>query len=519
MTETTADHLVAAAPKARPSAWTVLRTVHKIAGLIALAWLTVLGLTGWILNHHEWRWSHQWTVPDWVTSARIDRLVRGTVMRQFMADPADPNRYLGASERGLWVTNDAGRAWVDVSWEGADGLPQTYDLVAGPAGDLTHVWIGTDDGIWIVRDNGTRAVPFALRGLDVTSLTAGSAPGELVGVVGHGRIFRLPTDNPAAIAWTEVKNVQMQGLPDSLSLPAFTLDLHVGTGLLPQPWSLIINDYGGIAIFILSATGLLFWWLPRHWRHKSPKGELKFRQKTLRWLYRGHGPVIGLLAIVPILYVSITGAMVDHIDALIEHGRDVRLPREKLPPIYAYRNLTGEIGDVIAYPGAPEKLTIATRLGVYTSTDGGRTWDAERGLGEGDGTDASQVNLIRRGDVVFVGAGSIGQFYRHDGDERFAPLIVNGPKLAITDATRRGEEWLVKMSRSIYSATALDATFEDTKIPYPPLTGTTVFLFLADIHTGNIIHGQWKWVNNLVALMAVILALSGPVIWWRRKWM
>jgi hypothetical protein len=49
--------------------------------------------------------------------------------------------------------------------------------------------------------------------------------------------------------------------------------------------------------------------------------------------------------------------------------------------------------------------------------------------------------------------------------------------------------------------------------------GTTFFLFLADIHTGNIISTQWKWVNNLVALMAIFLAISGPIIWWRRKWM
>jgi hypothetical protein len=155
---------------------------------------------------------------------------------------------------------------------------------------------------------------------------------------------------------------------------------------------------------------------------------------------------------------------------------------------------------------------------MFNSADGGKTWDAERAIGEGDGTDASNVNLIRRGDTVFIGAGTIGQFARRDGEERFKPLNVNGPKLAITDATKRGDKWFIKMSRSIYAADSLEATFEDTKIPYPPITGTTFFLFLADIHTGNIIHGQWKWVNNLVALLAVILTISGPLVWWRRKW-
>jgi len=517
MTDTVTTISAVEESSARTS-WATWRNLHKLAGLIALSWLTVLGLTGWILDHHEWRWTHQWTVPNSVTSTTINRLVRGTVMRQLMADPYDANRYLGASERGLWITTDNGATWADVVWEGAKGLPQTYDFVHGPTGELNHVYIGTDDGIWIVKDNGTRAVPFALRGHDITSLTEGSEPNELVGNEHYGRIFRLNTQSPTQVSWTNVDDVHVSGLPETLSLPTFTLDLHVGTGTLPQPWSQIINDYSGISIFVLSVTGLFFWWLPRRWREQSPKGHLKTRQKILRWLYRGHAPVIGILAIVPILYVSITGMMVDHIDVLLEHSRDIELPREALPPIYDFKSLIGEVNDVIAYPGAAEKFTIATRLGVFNSNDGGKNWIAERSVGEGDGTDASNVNLIRRGDTVFIGAGSIGQFYRRDSEDRFTALKVNGPKLAVTDVTQRGETWFIKMSRSIYASNSLEGTFEDTKIAYPPITGTTAFLFLADIHTGNIIHGQWKWVNNIVAVLAIFLTISGPVLWWRRKW-
>ncbi|MBM3515483.1 MAG: hypothetical protein FJX59_17480, partial [Alphaproteobacteria bacterium] len=73
----------------------MLRTIHKLAGLTALIWLSVLGLTGWILDHHEWRWSHQWTVPQGWASPQINRLVRGTVMR-FVA--GDEQYLIGASE-------------------------------------------------------------------------------------------------------------------------------------------------------------------------------------------------------------------------------------------------------------------------------------------------------------------------------------------------------------------------------------------------------------------------------------
>ena len=505
-------------PKAKTVALPSLRTVHKLAGLTALAWLTVLGLTGWILDHHAWRWSHQWTVPSEITSTPINRLVRGTVMRNIIADAADPNRYIGGSERGLWWTADAGKTWNDAIWEGAGGLPQTYDLVAGPNGDLNHVWAATDDGIWIIKDNGIRAVPFALRGQQITSLTAGSAPDELAGVVNESRLFRLNAAAPGNVTWTDLSNVEVSGLPDSVLLNRFALELHVGVGFLPQPWSTIVNDYGGIAIAILSLTGLFFWWLPRRWRGHSPKGELKSRQKILRWLYRGHGPVIGLLAIVPILYVSVTGIMVDHIQELIDYSKDVHLSRDMLPPLYQYKNLSHEISDIVAFPDDPAHMIAASRFGILESRDGGKFWAVDKQLPESLGSDGGRFNVFRVGEMIFLGVGSIGQFYRHQDSNSWTQLKVDGPPLAITSASQRDGTWYIKNSRAIYAG-SLDGTFTDTKIAYPPLTGTTFFLFLADIHTGNLISTHWRWVNDLVALLAIALVLSGPVLWWRRKWM
>ncbi len=191
MAEITADQT--AAVSTRTSPWSKLRTVHKVCGLAALVWLSVLGLTGWILDHHEWRWSHQWTVPGWVTSPAINRLVRGTVMRYVVADPNDETKFLGASERGLWLTSDRGETWTDVRWDGASDLPQTYDLLPGPAGSLDEVWAATDDGIWRVTGVGARAERFALAGMRVTSLSQGTTLSELIGAIDEATIFRIDT--------------------------------------------------------------------------------------------------------------------------------------------------------------------------------------------------------------------------------------------------------------------------------------------------------------------------------------
>ena len=531
---------IASRPSSKRISLPALRTVHKVCALIALAWLSVLGLTGLILDHHEWRWSHQWTVPQSWSSAGINRLVRGTIMREFEADANDPSLFLGASERGMWRTTDAGKTWTDVAWTESDGTalptsPQVYDFVSGPSGDLNHVWVATDDGIWVVQDRGTRAVPFALRGDQITSLTTGSSTNQLLGVIEESRIFciQLKSDLSAdSITFTNVNDVTVTGLPTHIDLGRFMFELHLGRGFLPQPWSIIVNDYAGLSIAILSVTGLLFWWLPRRWRDKKPQAGVKARQNILRWLYRAHGPTIGLLGAIPILYVSVTGIALDHVTPFLRATKDILLNRNSLPPIYAFEDLTGEISSIVGFSGEPERLLAATRFGAISSVNGGRTWAVDETLPRStDGTDAGRTNVFRDGDYVFVGIGGVGQFSKHDAAATWTEIPLDGPKLAITDASRRGDVWYLKNSRAIYTGklnseeplVASDQgnpkVFIDSKIEFPPLTGTTLFLFIAGVHTGGVIHSQWEWVNDFVAVLAIILVFSGPVLWWRRKWM
>ena len=140
----------------------VVRITHRYAGLTALAWLSVLGITGYVLDHHDWRWSHQWTVPEWLTSAPINRLVRGTVMRHVHVDPSNPARWIGASERGLWWTANRGETWHDIPYEGETGRAQVYRIVPIENGEPGEVWLATDDGLWTAQAAPTPAQRFAL---------------------------------------------------------------------------------------------------------------------------------------------------------------------------------------------------------------------------------------------------------------------------------------------------------------------------------------------------------------------
>jgi len=118
-----------ARPRTKSRVFRTARAVHKIAGLAGCVWLFVLGATGVVLDHEEWRWPQQAEWPREWTSPTVGRLVRGTIMRFVAVDPADPARWIGASQRGLWRTEDRGETWNDIPFEGESGHPQVFTVL------------------------------------------------------------------------------------------------------------------------------------------------------------------------------------------------------------------------------------------------------------------------------------------------------------------------------------------------------------------------------------------------------
>ena len=520
MTDVTADGAAAppAAGKRRSSAFRLARTVHKVAGLMACVWLFVLGVTGVILDHEEWRWPQQMAWPAEWTSPTVYRLVKGTIMRFVAVDPNNPAVWIGASQRGLWRTEDRGQTWVDIPFDGMTGHPQVFTVLQPPEGGLDRLILATDDGLW--RLDGTTETPsasrFALTGHHVHSLGLGSVPGELVGAVDHSQIFRLTGSD---VTWLDLTEVTVTNLPETIDLTRIAFDMHFGYGLLPQPYGMWIQDYGGVAMALLAFTGLLFWYLPRRWRGKKPKGSLKHRNLVLRWMYRSHAPVIGLLAIIPIFYLSASALPLNHVYEFLEWGDGKTVQRATLPSAYAFQSLTGEIRDVVAYENQPERLSISSRMGILETVDGGKTWSRNTAVGVGgDGSDATNVQLFRKNDKLFMGFGGGRSAWQDLSTGDWHPI--KGPSLAIWSATQDASgAWYVKTSRAIYKGD-LKVGFEATNIPFPPLTDTPMYLAIADLHTGHMISDKhFKWVNDLACLLAISLLISGPIAWWRRKWM
>ncbi len=491
-------------PKRRTRLNRTLLTVHKWAGLTAGAWLLVLGVSGILLDHDEWRWQRQMTVPESWLSARVARLLPATFMRHIAVQEGDLNRWLGGSERGLWLTTDGGEKWLEVSFPQGD-TPQVLRFARPADGSLDGIILASDDGLWRTAGEGTQIERYALAGMRIGSLAAGSHADELIGVVGHERIFRISRSNPSQLDWLNLDQVIVSGLPKTVSMYDFIFDLHFGYGLFSRTASTLINDLGGVALAVLALSGFLYWFLPWRWRRRSGPTPL-VRRVTHKWIYRTHATLFGLLALVPILYLSVTGILLDHVVALGSWSRDVPMARSALPPVYQYRSLGEELEQVVAYPGQPQKLSVSTRLGLLHTDDGGRSWQADYRAGPHCG------NLFRVGDRVVFSNNQGTHLQRRDGQAEWVPI--KGPATMISDGVLLGPALHLKNSKGFYRETEL-GDFELTDLKSPRLEGATFYLFMVDVHTGNVIHPQFKWANDLVAALAVLLVLSGPVLWWR----
>lgn len=484
----------------------ILHAIHKYAGLTACLWLLVLGVTGVLLDHHEWRWLNQNSVPASWTSAQIGRLVPGTVMRHIVVEQG---AIFGASERGAWLSRNGGGNWRPVRFDGIAGQPQVHGVVDLGGSGFAGAHLATDDGVWRLSAEGAAATRFAMAGERVTAISAGHDPGSLVAVLDKSRLVRvgLADGRTEAIAIASA----VVGLSETVPLNRFVMELHFGRGLLPGQWSIWLNDLGGVALGVLALSGFGYWWIRRPGRRKGLS--MKAQRGAIRWLFRAHGPVVGLIAALPILLLSLTAIPLNHIYGFIAWAKPHALSRSALPPAYKAVSLDHEIDGVAAWPGQAGRLSIATRFGVLESRDNGRSWRTDLSLPVPIG--APGANVFRVEDRVFAGFGGGDNFVRGraGGWSR-----LDGPTTAITSASLTQDgEWWIKNSKAIYREKG--QAFAESGVDFKQAAvGTPLFLFLADVHAGVIFHEQFKWLNDLFAVLAVLLALSGPIIWLRRKW-
>jgi len=441
--------------------------LHKYAGLGGGLILVLLALTGFFLDHENFDFLWEVTVPDrWVPPSM--RAKKPRALEAYRVHPADPRRVLAGTRRGLYRSEDGGGRFERV-------LPrQVLALAATP--DWSWVLAATTRGLWSSEDGGRHWHPFALMNRAVTSVNIQDATAwavvdkrVLYRIDRKGRETRLRWQPPAPDV-----------LPNKVTLGRLVRDLHYGRGLVDGDASLLFNDLLAGVLFFLGLGGFVIWYKVRRRRRGVPVQGLGFWIGTHR-----HGMQLALF-FVAFVVLGITGLFLDHAGVFRGLLRSVALDTTWLPPVY--RSLAT---DVWGFDFDGKRYRIGNRLGVFSSTD------LEHWVLESEGF---AWRMKRLGDrLVVSGMGSPNRELEADGWRRL--------------------EGTPHMPRDFYLTEArLHAvSIRRDPPPLPQWDSTALYHVLLGLHDGELLWGQWVWLNDLAVVASLLLLYTGALKWWHHR--
>ena len=123
---------------------------------------------------------------------------------------------------------------------------------------------------------------------------------------------------------------------------------------------------------------------------------------------------------------------------------------------------------------------------------------------------------MARQDAGIPALGGMGgpNYLRVEGRWQAQPPGVHMPSDVVRDEQGR----LLWMSRgSLFQRTG--AGYEAVSAAMPELEFVPWHDLIEGLHTGLLLHPQWKWANDLFAMLALLLAVTGLWRWWRVKWL
>ena len=536
--------------------------------------------------------------PAFLTPAALDANSAHGVARYLQIDPSDRSIQVAGGPRGLWLSRDGGTTWMATRFLDGDH-PQILAIEPDPAVGWNLLWFASDNGVYVSDDKGATARQTTLKGEYVTSLAAGSAPDELLAVIDKSKIVRFKTEDPARIDTIELGPLGPESRVTDVQLNRFVRELHFGKGVAGSLTSLVMNDIGGLGMFILSLTGLLYWGLPKWWRRRAksvdaaPKPTKAARRSTIIWLFRAHSATLGVASVLMLIYLAVTGIFIGHGRELGDWMRATRIPQAYLTPAFDGSSWAGWIDAIFAYPGMPGAFTIGNRIGMFTTVDNGRIWAREE---DATGKPVGAATRLRRiGDKVLVSGGMAGPSLIRGADQVDHEVVVSdkdrgrgearqgggrgrireagaeraggmagmdhsgmdhahhgvndgarqdsgqrdGAGISAgmarrtetagmggmegmfmpSDVTRLGDNFVWKSSSKMYVTDADGKEIETFDVKQPSDPGTPWFSWLLRVHMGTIFWSEWKWVNDVFAVLAVFLSVTGLIRWWRQKWM
>ena len=433
-------------------------TLHKLSGITAGVLLLLLSVSGFFLDHKGWSFLYTTTFKQ-VPSHTLQAEKR--LLTSYYHDKEHPNHIITGGYRGLFESFDGGRSFSAVT------ALQILSMVPY----RNQLYLATSDGLYSYSN--CQLHQLALSGKYLTALSVSN--NTIVAVIEKRTLVVMERKNLKVLRQTQVKIPKVL-LQEDITLSRFVRDLHYGRGLFEGDISLLINDYGALLLTYLALSGYLIWFLIRR----------KGYPKRVRKLIRTHANAFAVAAVVPLLILAITGIFLDHASELSRFMKSVTIPHVTLPPVYS--TLENDIWSV-DYNG--KVYRIGNRYGVYKSDDL-KKWSLEsRGFA---------YKMIRRDGVLYIsGMGSPNRILK----EKNVTVLPKTPHMF------RDVVWQDGNIR--YFSTA------GQDLPVPRFDTITLYTLLLTIHDGSFFAPWWVWINDLGALLLLLLMVTGIIRWRKRS--
>ena len=361
----------------------------------------------------------------------------------------DKKDILVGSKRGLFISHDEGKHFKQIA----------NDIVFTIKKYKTTYLVATQNGLQIIQNDALK--PFALKKKKITALAC--TDDTIIAVEEKKWLYLFRNGH-----WTSFRvSIPATLLHHPITLARLVRDLHYGRGLVTE-YSKTINDYGALWLSWLAVSGFIIFIV------------LKISPKKSKSLIKMHANMWAFLAIFPIAILCITGIVLDHAKALSTILHRNHIAPSFLPPVY--RDLHDDIWDVAVYNNS---FYIGNRVGLFKTPDFVHYTLISKGF---------VYKLFKDGNVLIIsGMGAPSR-------------IVVDDKEHILHAPHMFKAYIKQHNRIIYYTPR-------SSLSLPHWHDITLYSIILGIHDGNFFASWWKWINDLAAIAALILAITGSIRW------
>lgn len=440
------------------------RKIHKISGLIAGVVILILSITGFFLDHYNWKFLHTTTLKDVPSS--VYKLNNGSFYA-YLINPNDEKHIIAGGARGIYESFDAGENFIQTLDEVVYSIKNSDDFL----------YVATANGIYKKGFKSLNWNKYLLDGKIIKSLNI--YKDKLLAVEDKTNVIFVDL-NTNLILFNKEVAIPENLLTNDITLSRLIRDIHYGRGLFDGHISLLINDYAAIVLIILGFSGFILWWLIKNIKSS------KTYKNSIKYFVKLHSNIFSIIAIIPIMLLVISGIFLDHGKDLNKFMTGIIIPNKILPPVYKTLK-----SDIFGADFDGKDFYIGNRFGIFRSSDLINFEFVSEGFA---------YKLIRKGDVLYVsGMGSSNR------------VLDNNSFKVLEDTPHMFKDIFFKDGKIQY----FSSHSHDIKLPV--FDNVTLHNLLYSLHDGSFFASWWIWINDIASILLLVLLITGVVRWYLRS--